>query len=150
MPPPRRYRRWFYERPAFSNFQAVPYNWVEYAHRALLWQVKHGGETFCSDTWGSKCQDEHGENGYPVSPNSGLPLDGAQGRCCWCPSVWHLWLNNANRGREPMLKCNFWGECLVACECGAARKASSLAPAMDVLQIVAAHGGEFLGMHAFP
>ena len=49
-----------------------------------------------------------------------------------------------------MLKCNFWGECLVACECGAARKASSLAPAMDVLQIVAAHGGEFLGMHAFP
>ncbi|CDI74841.1 EF hand family protein, related [Eimeria praecox] len=37
-----------------TYIKAVPYNWVEYAHRALLWQVKKGGETFCSDTWGSK------------------------------------------------------------------------------------------------
>ncbi|CDJ50873.1 hypothetical protein, conserved [Eimeria brunetti] len=30
--------------------KAVPYNWVEFAHRAGLWQVKNGGETFCSET----------------------------------------------------------------------------------------------------
>ncbi|XP_026194361.1 hapless 2 [Cyclospora cayetanensis] len=94
---------------SLSYIKAVPFNWVEYAHRALLWQVKDGGEAFCSDAWGSKCHDEHGDSGYPISPNTGLPLDGAQGKCCWCPSVWHLWLKNPNRGREPMLKCNFWG-----------------------------------------
>lgn len=105
-----------------ADAQAVPFNWIEYAHRALLWQVKDGGENFCNDTWGSKCQDEHGESGYPISPNTGLPVDGAQGRCCWCPAVWHLWLNNPNRGREPMLKCNFWGKRQLAPGCVTAHR----------------------------
>lgn len=89
--------------------KSVPFNWKEYAHRAALWQVKEGGEVFCSETWASKCADEHGEDGYPVNPNTELPVDGAQGKCCWCPAVWHLWLKNSNPGREPELKCNFWG-----------------------------------------
>ncbi|KAL8440611.1 hypothetical protein Efla_005530 [Eimeria flavescens] len=92
-----------------TYIKAVPFNWVEYAHRAALWQVKDGGANFCADSWGSKCQDEHGDDGFPTNPNTGLPVDGAQGKCCWCPAVWHLWLKNPNRGREPKLKCNFWG-----------------------------------------
>ncbi|KAL8274285.1 hypothetical protein Esti_001796 [Eimeria stiedai] len=92
-----------------SYIKAVPFDWVEHAHRAALWQVKDGGASFCAEAWGSKCQDEHEDAGYPINPNTGLPLDGAQGKCCWCPAVWHLWLKNSNPGREPELKCNFWG-----------------------------------------
>lgn len=102
----------------FPNFmvalQAVPFNWIEYAHRALHWQVKDGGENFCSETWANKCSDEHGEEGFPLHPGNGLPVDGAEGKCCWCTAVWHLWLGNSNPGREPKLKCNFWGgNCII-------------------------------------